>query len=93
MLRTVHHRWLTLRGALEWRLPPYPVLGVKHSIASNLALLQGHIRADRLHARPLITDVIPPTGMQVAYRGLLEEKDRHLGIIVEWRSGEAWKEA
>lgn len=93
MLRTVHHRWLTLRGALEWRLPPYPVLGAKHSIASNLALLQGYIRADRLHVRPVITDVIPPTGLQAAYCGLLEEKERHLGIIVEWRSGATRDEA
>ena len=92
MLRTVHHRWLTLRGALEWRLPPYPVLGVKHSIASNLALLQEHVKAGRLRARPLITDVIAPAGLQGAYRGLLDEKDRHLGVIVEWESEEAWRE-
>jgi hypothetical protein len=83
MLRMVHHRWLTLRGALEWRLPPYPVLGAKHSIASNLALLQGYIRADRLHVRPVITDVIPPTGLQAAYCGLLEEKEPRYCRVAE----------
>ena len=83
MLRAVHHRWLTLRGALEWRLPPYPELGAKHSVASNLALLQGYIRTGRLHARPVITDVVPPTGLQGAYCGLLEEKEPYYCRVAE----------
>jgi hypothetical protein len=93
MRRTAHHRWLTFQGALAWRLPPYPVRGARHSIASNLALLQGYIRAGRLHVRPVITDVIPPWACRGSIAGCLEEKERHPPIIVESRSGEAWKEA
>jgi threonine dehydrogenase-like Zn-dependent dehydrogenase len=29
ILRTVHYRWLTFRGAHEWRLPPCPVWEAK----------------------------------------------------------------
>ena len=34
--RDIHLRWLTVRGALEWRLPAYDAPGIPHTVESNL---------------------------------------------------------
>jgi 2-desacetyl-2-hydroxyethyl bacteriochlorophyllide A dehydrogenase len=85
MLRTMHHRWIVMRGALEWRLPTYPVLGSKHSIASNLQLILDLIQNGRLHVEPLVTHVIKPSQLLEAYHGLLDQKEIYLGVVVDWR--------
>ncbi|HEY44268.1 MAG TPA: zinc-binding alcohol dehydrogenase, partial [Anaerolineae bacterium] len=85
MLRPIHHRWIVIRGALEWRLPPYPVRGSKHSIASNLQLILDHIQCGRLLVEPLITHVIKPSHLLEAYHGLLDQKESYLGVVVDWR--------
>ncbi len=84
MLRTIHHRWIQLRGALEWRLPPYPVAGEEQSIQSNLQMIIEHIQEDRLIVEPLVTHVITPDQLQDAYMGLLEKKESYLGVIIDW---------
>jgi 2-desacetyl-2-hydroxyethyl bacteriochlorophyllide A dehydrogenase len=85
MLRAVHHRWIVIRGALEWRLPPYPLPGNEHSIASNLELILEHIQRGRLQVGPLITHVIKPSHLLEAYHGLLDQKETYLGVVVDWR--------
>ena len=84
--RQIHNRWLTVRGALEWRLPTYPVTGGKHSISSNLRLLHDQIRHGRLHIDPLVTHVIAPEQLAEAYDGLLDHKDDYLGVVVDWQT-------
>lgn len=84
MLRTIHHRWIQLRGALEWRLPPYPVAGEEQSIQSNLQMIIEHIQEQRLIVEPLVTHVIKPHQLHEAYKGLLEQKDSYLGVVVDW---------
>ena len=84
MLRTIHHRWIQLRGALEWRLPPYPVAGEEQSIQSNLHMIIEHIQEDRLIVEPLVTHVLSPDQLQDAYMGLLEKKESYLGVIIDW---------
>lgn len=84
MLRTIHHRWIQLRGALEWRLPPYPVAGEEQSIQSNLQMIIEHIQEERLIVEPLVTHVITPDQLQDAYMGLLEKKESYLGVIIDW---------
>lgn len=85
ILRAIHNRWLTVRGALEWRLPPFPVRGVKHSIASNLDTLLDWIESQRLDVDTLITHVIKPDGLQQAYQGLLNNKETYLGVVIDWQ--------
>lgn len=85
MLRTMHHRWIVIRGALEWRLPPHPIRGSKHSIASNLQLILDLIQNGRLHLEPLVTHVIKPSQLLEAYHGLLDHKEVYLGVVVDWR--------
>jgi NADPH:quinone reductase-like Zn-dependent oxidoreductase len=85
MLRNMHHRWIVIRGALEWRLPPLPVRCAQHSIASNLQLILDHIQDGRLHVEPLVTHVIKPSQLLEAYHGLLDQKETYLGVVVDWR--------
>ncbi len=82
--RGIHNKWLTLRGALEWRLPPYPVIGARHSIESNLRLLLQLYRKSQLQLAPLITHRIAPNALRETYHGLLDQKDTYLGVIVDW---------
>jgi 2-desacetyl-2-hydroxyethyl bacteriochlorophyllide A dehydrogenase len=84
MLRTIHHRWIQLRGALEWRLPAYTSDPKAESIHSNLEMILDHILGGRLKIKPLITHVITPDQLQDAYVGLLEKKESYLGVIIDW---------
>lgn len=84
LLRTIHHRWIQLRGALEWRLPAYSSDPKAESIHSNLNMIIEHILGGRLKIEPLITHVITLDQLQDAYVGLLEKKGSYLGVIIDW---------
>jgi 2-desacetyl-2-hydroxyethyl bacteriochlorophyllide A dehydrogenase len=81
----IHMQWLTLRGALEWRLPRHPTRGLKHSVASNLALALDLIRSGRLRVAPIVSHLIRVEQLLDAYRGMLSDKDRYLGVVIDWR--------
>lgn len=85
MLRTIHHRWIQLRGALEWRLPAYAKVQDEDSIDRNLRAIIDHIENGRLNIAPLITHVIQPSQLQEAYMGLLEDKGNYLGVVIDWQ--------
>jgi 2-desacetyl-2-hydroxyethyl bacteriochlorophyllide A dehydrogenase len=86
MLRRIHHDWITMVGALEWRLPPYPFHGYRHSIASNLQLALDLISEGDLKVDALVTHVIPPERLGEAYHGLWQDKEHYLGVVVDWRA-------
>lgn len=85
MLRRIHHDWIKVVGALEWRLPPYPVHGYRHSIGSNLALALALIREGEIEVDPLVTHLIQPEELGAAYQGLWREKEEYLGVLIDWR--------
>lgn len=86
IMRAIHTRWLTLRGALEWRLPPYPVPGSRHSIKSTLDRLVYLVRTGQLHLNELVTHRIRPEELSTAYRGLHRAPEHYVGVVVEWGS-------
>lgn len=85
ILRPVHMKCLRMLGAFEWRLQPYPGVGITHSIQSNLQMLWKLIYEGKLKVNELISHVIMPEEMQSAYFGLLNDKDHYLGVLVDWR--------
>ena len=87
VMRTIHHRWISTQGALEWRLPAYPVVKGKHPVASNLGLLTDTLRDSRPRADPLVTDVIAPSELEHTYEAIRMEPERHLGVVLEWAAG------
>ncbi len=84
--RAIHNNWLTLKGALEWRLPPYPVVGMKHSIQSVVVSLADRVRTGHLLVDPLITHRIRPDQLAESYEGLLTSKGDYMGVVVDWRA-------
>ena len=85
LLRPVHMRCLQILGAFEWRVPAYDQVGVAHSIESNLKMIWELIQKGKLNVMDLITHVVRPEDMQSAYMGLLNDKERYLGVLVDWR--------
>jgi len=82
------HLWrpqgdLTLKGAHEWKIPLYPELGSKHSMARNAHILADLILADKLKMKPLLTGVFKPEDGLGAYERLKNEKELHLGTVFD----------
>lgn len=84
--REIHLRWLTVRGALEWRVPPYAGHGIHESIETNLAFLMQAAQAGQLNLDAVMSHVIAPADLLATYRGLLDHKDDYLGAVVDWRA-------
>jgi 2-desacetyl-2-hydroxyethyl bacteriochlorophyllide A dehydrogenase len=84
--REIHLRWLTVRGALEWRLPPYDAPGIQHSVESNLRRLIDALRSGQLNVSTVTSHVIKPSELPQAYDGLLNRKDAYLGTVIDWRT-------
>lgn len=84
--RHIHLRWLTVRGALEWRLPSYDGFGIPHSVESNLRRLIYSLRHQQLNVDAVTSHIIKPSDLPSAYDGLLNHKDNYLGIVIDWRS-------
>ena len=83
------HLWrpqgdLTLKGAHEWKIPLYPELGGKHSMARNAQILADLVAADKLKMGPLLTGLFKPENAQAAYEQLKNEKEQHLGTVFDW---------
>jgi len=82
------HLWprgcLTFKGAHEWRYPIHPQEGSKHSIERNTWIAMRLISEGKLKVRELITHVVKPESIKEAYEGLLNKKDKYLGVIIDW---------
>lgn len=83
--QAVHNRWISVLGALEWRLPLYRGNGIPHSTESNLSLLVDFVRRGTLNVAPLITQIISPRRLGEAYEGLLTDQSNYMGVVVDWR--------
>lgn len=85
IFREIHLRWLTVRGALEWRLPPYIAAGIHDSVESNLWRLLDALRRGYLNLDAVTSHILPASQLHAAYEGLLHHKDDYLGVVVDWR--------
>lgn len=84
--RNIHLRWLTVRGALEWRLPAYDAPGIPHTVESNLRRLIDALRCGDLNVVAVTSHIIKPADLPDAYDGLLNHKDAYLGTVIDWRT-------
>lgn len=84
IFRPVHLKCMQILGAFEWRLPAYLGTGIPNSMTSNLALLWELIEKKKLQMMDLISHTIQPDEMQDAYHGLMEQKERYFGVLVDW---------
>ncbi|MBM4437465.1 MAG: zinc-binding dehydrogenase [Actinobacteria bacterium] len=84
IIRPVHWKWVTFKGALEWKIPRHPTRGVRHSTAGNIATNFELIRRGRLKVAELISHHIAPADIKLAYDSLLHDKEHWWGVVVDW---------
>lgn len=88
LLRHVHIRGVTLKGALGGLLPTRRAEALagagQHSIEGNLAWLLDLIAAGTLKVEPLVLHMVRPDDVQTAYEGHLADPDAYLGTIIDW---------
>lgn len=84
-----HRRGISIVGALEWTIPLLKRQGPGHTTESNAELILRLIETGRLQVQPLCSHVVAPADLNAAYQGLLHEKDRYLGVVVDWENNPA----
>ncbi len=84
LLRPIHWRWVTLKGALEWRVPAYHQLENEHSQLKKHRVIIDWLRQERITLAPLISQRLPPAAIKQAYEGLLHDKETYLGVVLDW---------
>jgi len=87
LTRPVHWKWITFKGALEWRIPLMPGRGIRHSTRGNLENIFDLIQRGRLKVGELISHRMDPENIKEAYDGLLNKKDEYWGVVLDWTNG------
>lgn len=85
LVAKIFEKYLTLRSGWEWQVPLYGT-GEELSIASCSRWVLACLGAGSVTVRPLITDIVDPGRVSEAYRHLDEDPERHVGILINWRS-------
>ena len=90
----IHLRNLTVRGALEWSLPVYPVKPIwdqphfvmtASSLYDKQAMLFRWMREKRIRVAPVISHRLPPSRAQEGYDGLADHPETFTGVLFDWR--------
>jgi 2-desacetyl-2-hydroxyethyl bacteriochlorophyllide A dehydrogenase len=84
LLREIHLRWLTVRGALECAIPTLSGHGIRFSTESNFARLVAWASAGQLQIAPLISHTIQPQELDSAYQRLIREPETTWGVAIDW---------
>ena len=85
-LQPVHRTWVTIKGALEHRLPINPTTrGHPLSISGNARTILDLVSAGRLQLADLISHRLPASQIAAAYHGLLNQPDEYWGVALDWR--------
>lgn len=85
LLRSVKTRGIKLRGSLQSLIPFWPQPGFDQSTMGNLATVLDLATRGRLQIAPLISHRMPPQDIEIAYRGLLEDKETYTGVALAWQ--------
>jgi 2-desacetyl-2-hydroxyethyl bacteriochlorophyllide A dehydrogenase len=83
-LAPVHYQWVTIKGALEHRIPRNSGRGIQRSVASNVATVLDLLRSERLQLEELISHRMPAFQIGRAYDGLLNDPDTYWGVALDW---------
>ena len=89
--KEIHLRYLTVRGALEWCPPTYPVRSAQNgrtfaiaSLYDKQMMIFDWVLAGQLQVAPLITHRLSPAKIKQAYEGLLRESETYVGVALDW---------
>lgn len=83
--KLIHRKAVSLIGAHEGRYPLFSTSGssTSHSLFGNDVL--GMIAENTLKVDEFLTDIVTPEQVADAYHLLLNDRDAHLGIIIDWK--------
>ena len=84
-LQPVHKSWITIKGALEHRVPVNPARGNPLSIAGNARTVLNLVSSGRLRLAELISHRLPANQIAAAYDGLLNKPNEYWGVALDWR--------
>jgi threonine dehydrogenase-like Zn-dependent dehydrogenase len=83
-LNMIHRKMLTVRGSFN-RLYPYQEQeGSRLSITRSLTYLSGLLIQKKIDVSHFISHVLAPEDVMVGYRGLMHQKDKYTGVIIQW---------
>lgn len=87
----IHLRNITVRGALEWFLPAYPVQSVWGgptlplvSLWEKQRIIFDWISGGLMKIEPMISHRLPPESIRDAYEGLLAAPEEYTGVVLDW---------
>lgn len=87
----IHHRGISVVGALEWLLPFKEAeagMGPSgFSIERNYRTLIGWVRDGSLRVDGLLSHVVAPEACQETYDGVLADRNAYMGIAFDWTRG------
>ncbi len=81
----IHRDGLVVRGAHMWRWEAAEGKTLKRTVPWAFATVFQYLASGQLKVRELASHVIPPSGAPDAYRGLVEERDKYVAAIIDWR--------
>lgn len=83
--KLIHKKGAVVTGAHYCIFPAKESAGSEHSCEEIAGRALELIGNGELICAPLITHAIAPERIQEAYNGLINEPDKYLGVVVEWR--------
>lgn len=76
--------YLTLRSGWEWQIPDFADDFDRYSHYENYAHALELIARGEVTVADLVTHLVSPSDAQSAYDGLAEQKETHLGVLLDW---------
>jgi 2-desacetyl-2-hydroxyethyl bacteriochlorophyllide A dehydrogenase len=83
--KLVHRKATSIIGAHELRYPLFPEGASRNSHRDFSNLVLEGLCSGAVIADPFITGIIPYTRVEEAYHWLLDDRDNHIGIIIDWK--------
>lgn len=83
-LGETHYRSIRVIGSLEWQFPMYPTISAEISQYEKQTMVFDWVRDGRLQLEPLISHRLPPQEIETAYQGLLHQKHKYTGVLLNW---------
>jgi 2-desacetyl-2-hydroxyethyl bacteriochlorophyllide A dehydrogenase len=87
LLRQIHLRWLTVRGALERDQISPPGDTALHTYDKDVKYLMELFGRKKLKLKELVSHVVAPDEMKMAYEGLLHKKEEYMSVVIDWEKG------
>lgn len=84
VFRPIQQMCITVRGAHEAIMDPYPGTSPAATLYSKQAVIFDWISRGALKVDPMISHVLKPDQLGEAYEGLLRDQENYTGVLIDW---------